>query len=105
MALPSNDPLTWSWLSLLPHTQRAGSRPAWSADLPGSRRLISDLQADVDRSTLDLGPFPLRRLVIADSRAALGVDEFRAIAGPLAAWRWYWSPERVDAQAGRNPAP
>lgn len=82
VALPSNDPLTWSWLSLLPHTQGRGLRPTWSADLPGARRLISELEADVHRGTVDIRPFPLRRLVVADSRAASGVETFRAFAGP-----------------------
>ncbi len=78
VALPSDDPLTWSWLSLLPHTKSRGSHPLWSADLSGSRRLISELLAEVDRATVSQRPFPLRRLVIADVRTAVsGLDPFR----------------------------
>ncbi|HEX4017824.1 MAG TPA: protein kinase [Frankiaceae bacterium] len=82
VALPSDDPLTWSWLSLLPHTKGRGTHPTWSADLPGSRRLISELVAEVDRATVSLRPFPLRRLVIADARTtAGGLDPFRSLTG------------------------
>ncbi len=81
VALPSDDPLTWSWLSLLPHTKSRGAHPLWSADLPGSRRLVSELMAEVDRATVNRRPFPLRRLVIADARTAdAGLDPFRGLA-------------------------